>query len=213
MDSLVTWAWGSCSRDFYLPQIKADGRECHKCKKLQRCTLVLGKGLMLSPGLELRRGVGMRIMQRYRSWAGDQTSAAPCSALWTRGSVLWKLQGSVAIPGLLPGDLSCTEAGTQASCYVCSVCGEQRWLLMSSNFFPSLHSNLSSCSWIWNSADLPYLHAQNGVRGYSYVGHLWFGHKDDTAWNNSPRLQVLLQTVGSSREIHLERSRACGSVV
>lgn len=54
MYSLVIWAWGS--RSTHLPQIKADRRESLKCKKLQCSMWVLVKGLMLSAGLELRRG-------------------------------------------------------------------------------------------------------------------------------------------------------------
>jgi len=50
MYSLVIQAWGSPST--HLPQIKADGRESHQCKKLRRSTLVLAKDLMLSVGLE-----------------------------------------------------------------------------------------------------------------------------------------------------------------
>lgn len=152
-----------------LKQIKEKATSARSCNVPQWCWQ---KAWCFLQGWSSGEGIGTRIIQGYRihSWSllSCLSSHSPwlCPADWRRCPL--------KAPGL-SGRPWIAARGLQARCCVYSVGLQRTKMAVEIWFFPSLHSNLSSCSWNWNSAELPYPRAQKGVWGYNHVGHLWFG--------------------------------------
>lgn len=190
------WSPGS-GITFHVPstaQKQIEERENHKCRKLGCSTWVLSKGLVLSAGLELRTGCGSGDHAEGMEGGWGMSSDSPCCALW-----LEKVpSASIRDPWL---SLDCCQE-TSAVLKLehrqdaeCSqwICREKRWLLRSL-IFPvasfksvSLFTELKLCR-----ASL----ARCAERVWGYKHGPWFSHGGEPAQNNSPGLQVQLQTVG-----------------
>lgn len=186
---------GLIFQGIYCPQIKADRRKSHKCKKLQLSAWVQRKGQMLSVGWSsgeegaLFRDVEIGHKSRLQTDITVQPLALLCG--------LEKVPSESI--GALWQSLNCcqgTSAGTQAGCCEYPV-GLGKTKMTVEVFWSrlSLHSSLLSYSGDWSSAELLYLHVEKGVWGYNYTGHWWCGCWGDTVWSNSPRLHMEWQTM------------------